>query len=331
MDFTPEELASFNLVHNRFSRVVKLLNEDEPVRIPENSSWDELDLSGAKGEVELPHRFSCYQLSLARSKVKRLPEGLQVQTILDLTECHELIELPHGLTVGSLRLGGCRSLKTLPEGFDCWFLDMTGCWSFREWPTTGRLRNGVLNLRGCTALPTLPDYLGVLASVNLRDCSNLSSLPDALRISGWIDVAHSGLANLSSIPPSLEDVDIRWQGVRIPRRVWLEPGSITLSEIATEKNTEMRRVLIERYGTARYVQDVQAEVLDEDRDPGGARRLLRIEVKDDEPLVTLACKCPSTGRQYFLRVPPDMRTCHQAAAWMAGFDNPDDYKPLIET
>jgi hypothetical protein len=41
--------------------------------------------------------------------------------------------------------------------------------------------------------------------------------------------------------------------------------------------------------------------------------------------------CPSTGRQYVLRVPPTMRSCRQAAAWIAGYDNPADYRPLAET
>ena len=40
---------------------------------------------------------------------------------------------------------------------------------------------------------------------------------------------------------------------------------------------------------------------------------------------------PATGRRYVLRVPPQTRTCRQAAAWIAGFDNPDDYQPLAET
>ena len=39
----------------------------------------------------------------------------------------------------------------------------------------------------------------------------------------------------------------------------------------------------------------------------------------------------STGRQYALRVPPAMRTCRQAAAWTAGFTDPADYNPLVET
>jgi hypothetical protein len=26
-----------------------------------------------------------------------------------------------------------------------------------------------------------------------------------------------------------------------------------------------------------------------------------------------------------------MKTCRQAVAWTAGFDDPDDYRPLVET
>ncbi|HEX7380479.1 MAG TPA: hypothetical protein VF278_25420 [Pirellulales bacterium] len=42
-------------------------------------------------------------------------------------------------------------------------------------------------------------------------------------------------------------------------------------------------------------------------------------------------RCPSTGQQYVLRVPPNMRTCRQAIAWTAGFDDAEKYQPLLET
>jgi hypothetical protein len=79
------------------------------------------------------------------------------------------------------------------------------------------------------------------------------------------------------------------------------------------------------------MQQARAEVLDRDRDAGGERRLLRVRVEGDEDLVCVAVICPSTGRQYLLRVPPAMKTCRQAVAWTAGFAHPDDYKPLVET
>ncbi|NOK61345.1 MAG: hypothetical protein GFH27_549305n114 [Chloroflexi bacterium AL-W] len=51
----------------------------------------------------------------------------------------------------------------------------------------------------------------------------------------------------------------------------------------------------------------------------------------DEDLVCVSVICPSTGRQYLIRVPPQTRTCHQAAAWIAGFDDPNAYQPIAET
>jgi len=42
-------------------------------------------------------------------------------------------------------------------------------------------------------------------------------------------------------------------------------------------------------------------------------------------------RCPSTGRKYLLRVPPHIADCRAAAAWLAGFNNPDEYRPVQET
>jgi hypothetical protein len=56
-----------------------------------------------------------------------------------------------------------------------------------------------------------------------------------------------------------------------------------------------------------------------------------VTLTDDEPIVVVSVHCPSTGRQYLVRVPRDTRTGRAAVAWTAGFDNPDDYAPVEET
>ena len=89
--------------------------------------------------------------------------------------------------------------------------------------------------------------------------------------------------------------------------------------------------MLERVGFSRFLKEVEAETLDQDTDPGGDRQLLRVGLGDDEPLVVVSVFCPSTDRQYIIRVPPNMETCHQAIAWTAGFDDPSLYKPLMET
>ena len=50
--------------------------------------------------------------------------------------------------------------------------------------------------------------------------------------------------------------------------------------------------------------DADAEVLDEDSDPGGVRRLLRVPIEDDEDLVCVMVHCPSTGGRYPSAPPP---------------------------
>lgn len=301
-----------------------------PKSLPRCLTVDALDLSGSEIAM-LPAGLRAYELNLSDTRIRSLPEDLSVTSRLDLSNCGELESLPSGLTVGTLILRGCTTLKCLPEDLDVWFLDLSGCWAFETWPTSASIRGGRLLLRGCTALRSLPPYVRRLSALNVRDCPNLTALPEGLLVTGWLDLAHSGLVTESSLPVSLTQTQLRWAGVNVDRRVAFHPESMTVDEVLGERNAERRRVLLDRYGYGRFLRDSQAEVLSSDVDPGGPRALLRVELANDEPLVALSCYCPSTGRQYMIRVPPATTTCHQAAAWIAGFDNPNDYRPLIET
>ena len=136
---------------------------------------------------------------------------------------------------------------------------------------------------------------------------------------------------ITTLPLSLRGVRLRWRGVPIDERIAFYPEMITVEEILQERNAELRRVLLERVGFEWFVSHTQAEVLDVDRDASGERRLLRIPLEGAEDLVCVSVRCPSTNRQYVLRVPPAMRTCRQAVAWTAGFEDPDQYQPLMET
>jgi hypothetical protein len=88
--------------------------------------------------------------------------------------------------------------------------------------------------------------------------------------------------------------------------------------------------LIERFGYEKFLEQVGGVIRDRDRDAGGERQLICIAFDDDEPLMLLKVICPSTQHIHVLRVPPHIQSCHQAAAWIAGFNNPDDYSPVIE-
>jgi hypothetical protein len=286
-----------------------------------------LDLTNT-GALDLPRGLRCYHLDLRGSGVRALPEGLEVEYKLDLQDCRNLEELPAGLKVGSLVLRGCTALRALPEGLDVYFLDLQGCARLEGWPRRAQIRIGRLNASGCTRLTGLPQGLRSLAQLDVSNCPNLRALPAGLKVGSWLDIGGSGVTRL---PASLAGVRLRWRGVPVDERIAFRPETITVAEILGERNAERRRVLLERFGFERFMREAGAVVVDQDRDPGGERQLLRLKLEGDEDLVCVSVSCPSTGRRYLLRVPPTMRTCRQAVAWTAGFNDPKRYNPLVET
>ncbi len=285
-------------------------------------------LNGCRSLSQLPGDLRCDVLEAQGLPVRALPSDLHVTYRLDLSDCVELETLPEGLSVGTLVLRNCRSLETLPEGLNVFFLDIAGCVGLRRWPREARMRYGHLHAAGCTEIRSLPDWLNNVAQLDLNGCTSILELPEGLSITSWLDLANTGIDKL---PESLRHVPLRWRGVRIDERIAFHPETITVDEILQEPNVERRRVLMERMGYEAFLSLAEAQILDRDEDPGGERRLLKVRMPGDEDLVCLAVYCPSTGRQYMLRVPPTLRTCRAAAAWIAGFDNVDDYRPIAET
>ena len=116
------------------------------------------------------------------------------------------------------------------------------------------------------------------------------------------------------------------RGVRVPAWVVERPADITVATIDSEQNAEVRRVMLERYGLARYLRDANAERLDHDERWG---TLYRRDLANDEPLVMVEVinRSPEPDgsfRHYVLRVPPTCRTALEAVAWT--FDmKPQDY------
>ncbi len=184
---------------------------------------------------------------------------------------------------------------------------------------------GHLNLQGESSLYHLPDNL-TCESLDISNCVNLTNLPQGLHVTHWIELAGSGIANL----PGGHGFVLRWRGVEVSDRIAFAPQSLTGQEVLKTENVEIRRVLIERLGYEIFLAQVCGVIRDRDTDRGGERQLICIAFDDDEPLMLLKVICPSTGHIHVLRVPPYMGTCHQSAAWIAGFDNPDDYSPAIE-
>jgi hypothetical protein len=148
-------------------------------------------------------------------------------------------------------------------------------------------------------------------------------------------------------------------GVPVPARIIEQPQSVTVRDIETQRNAEVRRVLLERYGWARYMADSGADVVDEvPKDHmivglRGARLLSKVLPGEPEPMVYLEMMNSSpepdgTYRRYLERIDPKAyggdagRLCHAAMAsrWRhrdgsgqlrLTFANWREYRPLVES
>jgi hypothetical protein len=296
--------------------------------LPADLRVQRLNLSRCTSLTALPEGLTCYELEMQRTALATLPADLHVEYRLDLTGNPSLATLPPNLKVGSLILRDCTALTALPEGLAVYFLDITGCTALAGWPATAGAPIGRLIARNCTALTNLPAWMANLWQADLRGCLNLTTLPEGVHASAWIDLADTAL---TALPQSLHDTQLRWRGAPIDERILFHPETIQAQEVLNESNSEKRRALLDRMGYEKFLAEAHAEVLDRDTAPGGERQLLRVPLPGDEPLVCVAVRCPSTGRQYMLRVPPTTRTCRQAVAWTAGFEKADDYRPVAET
>ena len=120
-------------------------------------------------------------------------------------------------------------------------------------------------------------------------------------------------------------------GVVIPKNAVGAIDTITMDEIDKEQNVEVRRLLIQRYGEIRYLQDSNAVEIDSDQ----YGTLFRKSFTGDEPMVMVRVKNSTpepdgTFKHYFLRVPPYMTTARAAVAWTFNM-KPEEYNPLQQT
>lgn len=133
-------------------------------------------------------------------------------------------------------------------------------------------------------------------------------------------------------------------GVVVPEKVIMAPETLTKQEVTTERNAEVRRVMIDRYGGSdsnggKYMEDMGARAIGA---PFRGNQLYEIDVELDQGEVTLARvrainstpEPDGTSKIYWLKVPPGMSCAQEALAEI----HPDpfrkhwrDYSPQVET
>ena len=295
--------------------------------LPTNLTAEAVDVSDCTDLINMPIALKCRDLLLRRTRIEALPPELDVWRRIDAQDCRRLRSL-YRIRVQELNLRGCIALQNLPDDLMVRRLDVSHCPRLRELPAKLAKHVIDLNVSHCSGLTSLPEDLVHLETLDISGCTGLTSLPENIRVRSWIDLAG---CSIKELPWSLRSVRILWRGIPVSDRIAFNPETITVDEILEESNQTRRQILLERAGLAWFIEHSHAVVLDRDSDNGGERQLLQLPFDRGEEVVCVQVHCPSTGNQYVLRVPPSMRTCRQAVAWTAGFDDPDEYQPDIET
>jgi hypothetical protein len=122
-----------------------------------------------------------------------------------------------------------------------------------------------------------------------------------------------------------------WHGLLVPDHVVMFPGRITAEEIQGERNVEVRRILLERFGPARYIEAIGARCIQAD-DYGALYeatfadglnyKMVRVTNGTLEP--------DGTVKEYWLGVPVECTSAHDAVA-RTYQRTPATYRPLLRT
>lgn len=120
-------------------------------------------------------------------------------------------------------------------------------------------------------------------------------------------------------------------GLNVPRHLIEGRDSLTIDDIDKTENVEIRRFMIELYGSSRFMVDSGAKLIHEDE----FGKLYRKELPDDEPIVMLSVinstmEPDGTYKNYFLRVPPRITTAREAVAWTFSLQS-KEYDPNVQS
>jgi len=127
-----------------------------------------------------------------------------------------------------------------------------------------------------------------------------------------------------------------FRGVLIPKKYFTNPESLTIKEVLSNPNTEVRRVGLEVYGLDRFIKSKKAKIIHTDDD---GQQLFHINISqrgddidtDPSAFIKVFNSTPEpdgTHKVFFIQVPPSVETVKEAVMWTF---NTTDYHPQHET
>jgi hypothetical protein len=124
-----------------------------------------------------------------------------------------------------------------------------------------------------------------------------------------------------------------YEGVRIPPHFYTKPDSLTITEVLAHPNTEVRYVGIKIVGMDRVLDSENTTIIHKDKKKN--QILFQIKGIFGEPVsyvkvVNSTQEPDGTYKDYYLCVPPTVKTCQQAVAWTFRLEE-QEYQPEQET
>ncbi len=174
------------------------------------------------------------------------------------------------------------------------------------------------------------DQLTLTGSYLTKDCALILAAPKQINVD---DQQRPHAADGFAIEYPSVGV-CAWKGLLVPDHYILNKEGLTKKDILEERNVELRRAIMEIIGPERFSNLLDLVTLDQSIDAqGNLQSLYRTREKDNlinDHLYFAHVVCPSTQRNYYLPVPPHLRSAQDAVGWTFGLDG-KAYNPEIET
>lgn len=112
-------------------------------------------------------------------------------------------------------------------------------------------------------------------------------------------------------------------GIGLTEQIIMAPETLTVKQIDSEPNNDVKSIMINRFGWARYIKESESNLLDyRDNDVENTKEALYTTKQFGKRLVVT---CP-TGRIFVLGVPDNIKTCKQAQNWLGNVGNKNSSK-----
>jgi len=104
-------------------------------------------------------------------------------------------------------------------------------------------------------------------------------------------------------------------GVLLNEKIVMNPETLTVQEINSETNQDVRSIMINRFGWTRYLKESNAQLIDSRHNEieGTKEALYKSPIGGTRLIVT----CP-TGRIFSLGVEDGIKNCEEAQVWLGG-------------